>query len=139
MAEARIKWVDGLRVVGHGASKHAVIMDAGEKVGGEDTGVRPGELSLIALGGCTAIDVVSLLNKMRIPFDDIEVIVKGEAAPEHPKYWTHIEMKYIVKGKDLPEEKVKKAIELSQEKYCSVGESLRRNVVVEHTYEIQRG
>ena len=139
MAEARIKWVDGLRVVGHGASKHAVIMDAGEGVGGEDTGVRPKELSLIALGGCTAIDVVSLLNKMRVPFDDIEVIVTGESAPEHPKYWTHIEVKYIVKGKNLPEDKIKRAIELSQERYCSVSESLRRNVVVGHTYELQEG
>ena len=137
MAEARIKWVDGLRFVGHGGSKHGVLMDAGEKVGGEDTGVRPGELVLIALGGCTAIDVASILNKMRVPYDDIEVIVNGEAAPEHPKYWTRIEMKYRVKGKEIPEDKVKRAIELSQERYCSVSESLRRNVIVEHTYEIQ--
>ena len=137
MAEARIKWVDGLRFVGHAGSKHAVIMDAGEKVGGEDTGVRPGELPLIALGGCTGIDVASILNKMRVPFDDIEIVVSGESAPEHPKYFTKIEVKYFIKGKDLPEEKVKKAIELSQEKYCSVSESLRRNVVVEHTYELE--
>lgn len=137
MTQARIKWVDGLRFVGHSGSKHGILMDVGEKVGGEDTGVRPGELVLIALGGCTAVDVASLLNKMRISFDDIEVIVNGEAVPEHPKYWTRIEMKYIVRGKDIPEDKVKRAIELSQEKYCSVSESLRRNVAVEHTYEIQ--
>jgi putative redox protein len=139
MSEVRVKWVDGLRFVGHGHSKHGILMDASEKVGGADTGVRPGELVLIALGGCTAIDVASILNKMRVPFDDIEVLVNGESAPEHPKYWTHIEVKYIVKGKDLPEDKVKKAVELSQERYCSVSESLRRNVVVEHTYEIQKG
>ncbi|MFQ6092331.1 MAG: OsmC family protein [bacterium] len=139
MAEVKIKWVDGLRFVGHGGSKHAVIMDAGEKLGGEDTGVRPGELVLIALGGCTGMDVASILGKMRVVFDDIEVIVKGEAAPEHPKYWTRIELKYVVKGKDIPEDKVKRAIELSQERYCSVSESLRRKVVVDHTYEIQKG
>lgn len=137
MTEARIKWVDGIRFVGHAGSKHAIVMDAGEKVGGEDTGVRPGELVLLALGGCTAIDVASILNKMRVAFDDIEVVVKGEPAPEHPKYWTQIELNYIIKGKELPEDKVKRAIELSQERYCSVSESLRRNVDVKHTYEIQ--
>jgi len=136
MAEARIKWVDGLRFVGQAGSKHAVVMDAGEQVGGEDTGVRPGELPLIAVGGCTGIDVVSILNKMRVPFDDIEIFVSSESAPEHPKYYTKIEMKYIIRGKDLPEEKVQKAIELSQERYCSVSESLRRNVDVTHIYEI---
>ena len=99
MAEARVKWIDGMRFIGHAGSKHAIVMDAGGKVGGEDTGVRPGELPLIALGGCTGIDVVSILNKMRVFFDDIEIIVSGEAAPEHPKYWTKIEMKYIVKIK----------------------------------------
>jgi putative redox protein len=137
MAEAKIRWIDGLRFVGHAGSKHAIVMDAGENVGGADTGVRPGELPLIALGGCTGIDVASILNKMRIPFDDIEIIVTGESAPEHPKYFTRIDLKYIVKGKDLPEDKIKKAIELSQERYCSVSESLRRNVIVEHTYEIR--
>ncbi|UCE17687.1 MAG: OsmC family protein [Gemmatimonadota bacterium] len=139
MAEARVKWVDGLRFVGYSGSKHGILMDAGEKVGGTDTGARPGEIILIALGGCTGIDVASILNKMRVPFHDIEIVVKGESAPEHPKYWTHIQVKYIVKGKNLPEDKVKKAVELSQERYCSVGESLRRNVVVEHTYEVQSG
>jgi putative redox protein len=139
MAEARIKWVDGLRFVGHSGSKHAVLMDAGENVGGEDTGVRPGELPLIALGGCTGMDVASILNKMRVPFDDIEIIVSAESAPEHPKYFTKIDVKYIIKGKDLPEDKVKKAIELSQEKYCSVSESMRRNVTVDHSFEIVDG
>jgi len=137
MAEARIKWVDGLRFVGHGESKHAVIMDAGEKVGGADTGVRPAELLLIALGGCTAIDVASILDKMRVRFDDIEVTVRGEAAPEHPKYLKRVEMKYCIKGKEIPEDKVKRAIELSQERYCSISETLRQNVVVTHTYEIE--
>jgi putative redox protein len=136
MAEARIKWVDGLRFVGYAGSKYSIVMDAGENVGGEDSGVRPGELPLIALGGCTGIDVVSILNKMRVSFKDIEIIVAGESAPEHPKYFTKIEVKYIVKGKNLPEDKIRKAIELSQERYCSVSESLRRNVEVNHSLEL---
>ncbi len=139
MPEAKVKWVDGMRFVGHADSKHGIVMDAGDASGGEDTGIRPAELVLISVGGCTAMDVVFILRKMKVAFEDVEVVVNGQWSPEHPKYWSRIELKYIVKGTNIPEEKVKKAIELSQEKYCSVSETLRRCVEVSHTYEIRQG
>ena len=137
MPEATIKWVEGMKFVGYGDSRHALVMDAGETSGGANTGIRPAELLLVAVGGCTGIDVISILNKMRIHIDSLEIRVSGEWSPEHPKYWSRIALKYIVTGKDVSEEKVKKAIELSQEKYCSVAETFRRNVAVSHTYEIR--
>jgi putative redox protein len=132
------KWVQGLQFVATGPSNHSIVLDAAEGVGGGDSGGRPGELILTALGSCTGIDVVSILNKMRVPFESLEVEVKGEQATEHPKMWTEIWVKFKVKG-DVPEDKLKKAMDLSHERYCSVGALLSKAVRIHYDHEIIKG
>ena len=121
--------------MGRGESGHGIVLDAHPNVGGSDTGTRPGELTLIALGSCTGMDVVSILNKMRVQIDSLEIEVKGEAASEHPKIWTEVWVNFKVRG-DVPEDKLRKAIELSRDKYCSVGALFAMAAKVHHDYEI---
>ncbi len=135
MKTAICKWVQGLQFVGRGESGHAIVLDAHQNVGGSDTGTRPGELTLIALGCCTGMDVVSILKKMRVEIESMEIEVKGEAATEHPKVWTEAWINFKVKG-DVPEDKLRKAIELSRDKYCSVGALFSKAAKVHHDYEI---
>jgi len=113
---------------------HNFITDANEEVGGSDLGPRPKQLLLAGLIGCTGMDVVSILRKMQVKFDDLEIKVEAENASEHPKVYQNIHLTYIVKGKDIPEDKVKKAVSLSQEKYCAVSAMLKKATPV--TYEI---
>jgi len=111
-----------------------MALDADEKVGGTNTGPRPKPLILVALGGCTGMDVVSILGKMKVIPDYFNVEVSGEMTEEHPKYYNKIHIRYIFRGNDLPMEKLEKAVNLSQEKYCGVSEMLRK--VAEITNEI---
>ena len=112
-----------------------IKLDADEKVGGKNTGPRPKALSLVSLGGCTGMDVVSILAKMRIVPDTFDVEVTGELTEEHPKYYDKIHLVYSFKGKDLPYSKLEKAINLSQERYCGVNAMLSK--AAEVTYEIR--
>jgi putative redox protein len=132
---ATSKWVQGLQFIASGDSGHAIVLDAYPEVGGTDSGPRPGELTLMALGSCTGIDVVSILKKMNVSFDSLEVKVKGEAAPEHPKVWTEVWVKYKIKG-EVPEDKLQKAIELSRDRYCSVGAMFKKATKMHYDYEI---
>ena len=116
-------------------SGHKIIIDADENVGGEDMGPRPKPLMLAALGGCTAMDVVSILRKMRVNFETVNVKVDGELTEEHPKHFYKIHITYEFKGKDLPLEKLEKAINLSQDRYCGVSYSYMK--AMELTYEIK--
>ncbi len=136
MKTARVKWVENLKFIGDAPSGHSIMIDGPPEIGGDDSAVRPGELTLVALGGCTAIDVVTILKKMRIEFDSFEVVVNAEPAEEHPKVWTKLHLKYIFKGKNIDESKVKKAIELSQEKYCAVSAMLKKTAELTYEYEI---
>jgi len=136
MKTARVKWVENLKLIGDTPSGHTIVMDGPKQVGGDDSAVRPGELTLVALGGCTGIDVITILEKMRVKFDSFEVVVSAEPAEEHPKVWTKIHVKYIFKGKNIDEAKVKKAITLSEEKYCSVSVMLRKTAQMTYDYEI---
>jgi putative redox protein len=113
---------------------HKVVMDADESVGGRDRGPRPKPLVLSALTGCTGMDVVSILQKMRVQPDDFRIIAEADAADEHPKVFTSIHLTYQFAGKQLPEEKLRKAVDLSQERYCSVSAMLRK--ACDLTYEI---
>jgi len=99
---------------------HKIIIDAKTDVGGENRGPQPKPLMLSALGGCTAMDVVSMLKKMRVEFDKFSVIVEGELTEEHPKHFTKMHVIYEVTGKDLPMDKLQKAVNLSEERYCGV-------------------
>lgn len=116
-------------------SGHHVIMDALPAVGGNDGGARPKELMLAALAGCTAMDVVSILKKMRVEPEYFNVRVEAEMTEEHPKHYTTMHIIYELKGENLDMEKVKKAVELSQKQYCGVSTMYRK--AMEITYEIK--
>ena len=116
---------------------HKIIIDADEKVGGKDGGPRPKALTLVSLAGCTGMDVVSILNKMRVKLDGFNVDVDGELTEEHPKYYNVITIHYTFKGKDLPMEKLEKAINLSQDRYCGVTAMLNKVATIKHTITIE--
>lgn len=111
---------------------HKIVLDAEEAVGGKDRGPRPKPLMLVSLGGCTGMDVVSILKKMRVEYDGLNIEVEGELTEEHPKMYHTIIINYIFKGKDLPIDKIEKAVKLSQEKYCGVTAMLEKAAKIEH-------
>ncbi|MBI4822731.1 MAG: OsmC family protein [Nitrospirae bacterium] len=116
----KVKYVDGLQFVGESDSGHAVVMDGTPDVGGNDTGMRPMELLLVSLGGCTGMDVISILKKKKENVTGLELNIKGEKAENYPKKYTSVNIEFTVKGKGISEDAVKRAIELSMDKYCSV-------------------
>lgn len=105
---------------------HKLLLDAAPDVGGSDQGPRPKPLMLVALAGCTAMDVVSILEKMRVRPDAFTVDVQGDLTEEHPKVYKTLHITYRFRGKDLPADKIEKAITLSQEKYCGVSAMLSK-------------
>ena len=105
---------------------HKIKLDAAEEVGGEDKGVRPKPLMLVALAGCTGMDVVSILRKMRVELDDFNVRVEADMTEEHPKQYYKMKVIYEFKGKDLPMDKLQKAVNLSEERYCGVSASYKK-------------
>ncbi len=107
-----------------------IPIDADEKVGGKNGGPRPKPLLLAALGGCTGMDVISMLKKMRVEPSYFNVDVEGELSEEHPKYYHKIHITYSLKGKDLDREKVHKAVNLSQERYCGVSAMLEKSSTI---------
>lgn len=126
-ASATVKFMDGMQFVGETGTGHAFVMDAAPGVGGHNTGCRPMELLLVGLGGCTGMDVVSILRKKKLDVKNVQMNVKGNwvAGETYPKYFESIEVEYVVTGKDITEDAVKRAIELSEGKYCSVAANLR--------------
>jgi len=115
--------------------KHKIMMDASEAVGGKNRGPRPKPLTLAALGGCTGMDVVSILRKMRVAFDSLKIEIDAESTDEHPKIYKAIHIIYHFTGKDLVVAKLEKAVNLSQERYCGVSDMLRK--ASELSYEIK--
>ncbi len=113
---------------------HELIIDADDSFGGNDLGPRPKPLILVALIGCTAMDVVSLLKKMRVDFKDLKVSANGELTDEHPKYYHKIKLTFDIWGKDLNRAKVEKSVVYSQERYCGVTAMLEKSSDI--TYEI---
>ena len=111
---------------------HKMMIDTADEFGGNNNGPRPKSLMLVALAGCTGMDVVSILRKMRIAFDDVKIIVDGNITEEHPKHFDHMHIKYIVKGKNIPSDKVNSAIDLSLEKYCGVSYSFKQAMKITH-------
>ncbi|MGO4126135.1 OsmC family protein [Inquilinus sp. YAF38] len=133
--KARITWVEGRTFLGESGSGHAVVMDGAPEHGGRNLGVRPMEMLLLGLGGCTAFDVVMILEKAREPVADCRVEVEAERAETDPKVFTRIRMRYIVSGRGLDRAKVERAVALSKEKYCSA--SIMLGKVAEITTEIE--
>jgi putative redox protein len=111
---------------------HRLSLDADSRFGGQDRGPRPKHLLLAAMGGCTSMDVVSLLKKMQMPFDALSVEVEGESREEHPQVYTRIHIRYILKGGALDRVKIDKAIGLSLDKYCPVHAMLSKSVSISH-------
>ena len=131
-----VNWVDGMLMVGKSHSGHSITMDGPIEIGGENLGVRPMEMLLLGVAGCTMIDVVTTLKKMRQDLSHCETKISAERAIEHPKVFTDIHIKFIVKGKDLDSKKVDKAITLSAEKYCSASIMLGKTAKITHDFEV---
>lgn len=131
---AQIKLVDGMMFVGESGSGHAVVMDGAPEYGGRNLGIRPMEMLLIGLGGCTGFDVVQILRKGREQVTGCEVEVTAERAETDPKVFTTIHIDYLVKGRNLAPAKVERAIELSKEKYCSASIMLGAVAEITHSW-----
>lgn len=132
--QARVKWVEGLTFLGESASGHQVLMDgnAGDKA------PSPMAMVLMSVGGCSAIDVVSILQKGRNDVRDCEVKLTSERREEAPRLFTHINLHFIVTGQDLTDKIVERAVNLSAEKYCSVALMLNKAATVTHSFEIRQ-
>ena len=128
------KWLENMAFESE-INGHKLIIDAGPASGGQDRGPRPKLLMLSALGGCTAMDIVAILKKMRIDIEGLNVIVEGDLTEEYPKHFFKMHVIYEFKGKDLPLDKLQKAIDLSSEKYCGVSAVYRKTM--EMTSEIR--
>ncbi|MFC6475804.1 OsmC family protein [Pseudomonas asuensis] len=135
--KARIQWAGEAMFLGESGSGHVIVMDGPPDHGGRNLGVRPMEALLIGLGGCTSFDVMSILKKSRQSVESCEAFLEAERAESEPKVFTKIHIRFVVKGRDLKEAQVKRAIELSAEKYCSASIMLERaGVEITHGYEI---
>ena len=134
--KARVKWVQDRTFLGESGSGHSVVMDGAPEAGGRDLGVRPMEMLLLGMGGCTAFDVVEILQKGREPVEDCVVELDGDRSEEIPKVYTRIRVRYIVTGTGLNPAKVERAVKLSAEKYCSATIMLAKTAEVTHEFEI---
>ena len=131
-----VEWIDGMLMVGKSDSGHAIVMDGPPEIGGENLGVRPMEMLLLGMAGCTMIDVVSTLEKMRENLSDCQTKVSADRGTEYPKVFTNIHIHFILKGNNLNESKVIKAIKLSADKYCSASIMLSNTANITHDFEI---
>ncbi len=134
--KARIKWIEGAALLGEADSGHAVVLDGPPEIGGRNLGLRPMEMILIGLGGCTASDVVTILNRSRQSVTNCVIELAATRADAPPKVFTHIHIHYIVTGRNVQDSKVKRAIDLSTEKYCSATIMLRQAVTITHDYSV---
>ena len=133
-----VQWKCGMAFDGLMTTGHVVPMDAAADHGGQNAGARPTELLLAALGGCTGMDVVSILDKKRQHPEALRMEIEGDRRDGHPRAYTAIRIKFILKGRDLTDEAVARAVELSREKYCSVAATLGGAAAISWTYEIER-
>ncbi len=133
----RVKWIDGLTMLGEAGSGHAVVMDGPPELGGRNLGVRPMEMLLLGLGGCTQVDVLLILRKARQRVLDCVVELEAERAAEDPKVFTRIHIHYVLTGWGLDPKRVEQAIRLSAEKYCSASIMLGATATITHDFEIR--
>lgn len=130
-----VKWKEGMAFEAdvHG---HKILIDANKENGGSNLGPRPKPLMMVALAGCTGMDIVSILKKMRIEADDISIKIEGDITEEHPKHFTGMHIIYEFTGKDLPLEKLNKAVDLSMERYCGVSATYRKTMKITHEVKV---
>ncbi|NOT84905.1 MAG: OsmC family protein [Methylococcaceae bacterium] len=134
--EATVKWVDGRMFVGESGSGHAVIMDGPADHGGRNMGIRPMEMILLGVGGCSSFDVIDILQKGRHDVRDCVAQLTAERADTIPSVFTKIHLHFVVSGRNLKQEIVDRAIKLSAEKYCSASIMLGKIVNITHDFEI---
>ncbi|WP_230126892.1 OsmC family protein [Bacillus sp. CECT 9360] len=130
--KTKITWSGQIAFSGTTPSGHEIKMDAAEEAGGQNSGARPTELLLHAVAGCTGIDIILILQKMRLNPEAFHMEVEGIRAEDHPKRFTDVHIHYALEG-ELPEDKVTRAIQLSKDKYCSVSQSLNANITVSYS------
>jgi len=133
----RVKWIDGVSFVGESETGHAVVMDGAPENGGRNIGMRPMEMLLIGMGGCTSFDVVAILKKARQPIFDCVAEIEAERADEVPKVFTKIHVHFVVTGDNLNPVQVERAVKLSAEKYCSASIMLSKSAEITHDFEIK--
>jgi putative redox protein len=119
-----------MAVLGESGSGHGVVMDGAPAVGGQDKGATPKELTLLSLGGCTALDVISIMRKMQVPFQSFRIELEADTSDAHPSVFTEIRLVYRTEGEGVLREKVDRAIQLSQEKYCGVTHMLNKTAKI---------
>ena len=134
--KAKITYVRGLQFVGEADSGHGIVMDGDPSSGGQDTGARPMELLLLGIGGCSGMDVVSVLKKKKQKVTGFEINVKAKRAEEYPRKLTEIDIEFEVRGRQISEEAVRKAVDLSMNKYCSVKATLEGSAKIIFSYTI---
>ncbi|OQX08499.1 MAG: peroxiredoxin [Thiothrix lacustris] len=134
--KARVKWLDNMSFVGESGSGHAVVMDGAPEFGGRNLGMRPMEMLLLGLGGCSSFDVVLILQKSKQQVLDCEVLMEAERADKAPKVFTRIHLHFVVSGRNLSPEKVERAVKLSAEKYCSASIMLGKTAEITHDFEV---
>lgn len=136
LKKAYLKQVKGITFIGKTDSNHWITMDGPENFGGSNAAIRPKELLLLALAGCTASDVVTILEKKEVQLNNFEINISAEMQEEHPQVYTKINLEYVFYGKNIAREAVERAIELSQTKYCSVTAMLQKAILINHSYRI---
>jgi len=136
MVEAKVTLMGGMQFEGDSSSGHHLIMDADDSSGGQNKGFRPMELLLVGFGGCSGMDVISILRKKRQNVTGFEMNIKGEKADTHPHIYKEVHIEYVVRGKGIEKEAVERAIKLSLDKYCSVGATLGKAGKITHSYRI---
>ncbi len=136
--KARVKWVENVCFIGESESNHSVILDGPEELGGRKLGMRPMEMLLIGMGGCTSFDVVTILKKSRQEISDCYAEIEAERAEIVPKVFTKIHIHFVLKGKDLDIDQVARAIKLSAEKYCSASIMLSKSIEITYDFEIKK-
>lgn len=134
--KVRVKWIEGVAFMGETESGHAFVMDGAPEGGGRNLGPRPMETVLAGTGGCTAYDVVAMLRKSRQDVDDVVLEIEADRAASDPKVFTRIHFHFVVKGRNVRQEAVERAIELSATKYCSASIMLGKTAEITHDFEI---
>jgi putative redox protein len=134
--KAKITWINGRTFLGESGTGHGIVMDGAPEAGGRNLGPRPMEMMLLGLGGCTAFDVVMILEKGREKITGCEVDLESERAAEDPKVFTKVKLIYTLKGHNLKPANVERAIQLSAEKYCSASKMFEKTATIEHEWRI---
>lgn len=136
MVKAKLKWSGGIKFEGENAFGNKIIVDGAKSGGGEESGIKPTELLLYGMAGCSGIDIVKIMEKMRQKLSSLEIEITAHQNEEYPKPFHTIEIKFIVRGENIDPKKLARAIELSEEKYCVVSQTVANVTQINSSFEI---